>query len=206
MSAGRNGSDPTGERIGAALVALVGSYGLAAIDVGTVCERARTSRAHFDRRFADLEDCFLSLHEQLLEELCAEIEAARAGRESWHDRVWAAGVAATGFLTADTGRARFLLAALDAAGDRARSRRDRVIERLVELLDGGRAEAGQGGAMTRCTAEIAAGSIYTALLARIEDGSLERGEEFLPELVYLATVPYLGAEAAEQELSVQPLR
>lgn len=206
MSAGRNGSDPARERIAGAMVELVGSHGLAAIDIGTVCERARANRAHFDRCFAGLEDCFLSLHEELLDELCAGVEAAREGRESWHDRVWAAGVAATRFLAEDSGRARFLLAALDGAGARAQSRRDRVVERLAELLDGGRAEAGPGGALSRCTSEIAAGSIYTALLARIEDGSLERGEQFLPELVYLATVPYIGAEAAEEELSVQPLR
>lgn len=188
------------------MVGLVGSSGFTATDVGTVCERARTSRAHFDRCFADLEDCFLSLHEELLEQLCERVEAARAGRESWHDRVWAAGLAAIRFLALEPDRARFLLLALDGAGRRAQTRRDRVIERLAGLLDGGEAESSVKGAFSRGTAEIAAGSVYTALLARIEDGSLERGEEFLPELVYLATMPYIGAEAAEQELSVQPLR
>jgi AcrR family transcriptional regulator len=174
-----NGGDPARERIAAAMVGLVGSYGLAATDIGTVCERARTSRAHFDRCFADLEDCFLSLHEELLDELCERIEAARTGRETWHDRVWAAGLAAIRFLAMEPGRARFLLVALDGA---------------------------TRGVLSPCTSEIVAGAVYTALLARIEDGSLERGEEFLPELVYLATAPYLGAEAAEEELRVQPLR
>jgi AcrR family transcriptional regulator len=188
------------------MVGLVGTHGLAAVDVGTVCERARASRAHFDRCFAGLEDCFLSLHEELLEEFCERVESARDGREGWHDRVWAAGVAATRFLAAEPARARFLLAALEGAGHPAQRCRDRIVARLAELLDGGRSEAGAGGVLSRCTAEIAAGSVYTALLARIEDGSLERGEEFLPELVYLATAPYLGAEAAEAELSVQPLR
>lgn len=206
MRTARNGGDPARERIAGAMVGLVGSHGLAATDIGTVCERARASRAHFERCFADLEDCFLSLHEELLEDLCGRMEAARASRESWHDRLWAAGLAAVRFLAEEPARARFLLAALDGAGRRAQLRRDRIVERLAELLDGGRPEGGGRGALSRCTAEIAAGSVYTALLARIGDGSLERGEEFLPELVYLATVPYIGAEAAEEELSVQPLR
>ena len=202
----RHSDDAARERIAAAMVGLVAGHGFAAIDVGAVCERARASRAHFERCFADLEDCFLSLHGELLEELCARVEAARAGRESWHDGVWAAGLAAIRFLAEEPARARFLLPALDGAGRRAQQRRDRVVERLAELLDGGRGEAHGKGPLTRCTAEIAAGSIYTAALARIEDGALERGEEFLPELVYLATAPYIGAEAAEAELSVQPLR
>jgi AcrR family transcriptional regulator len=201
-----NGGDPARERIAAAMVGLVGSYGLAATDIGTVCERARTSRAHFDRCFADLEDCFLSLHEELLDELCERIEAARTGRETWHDRVWAAGLAAIRFLAMEPGRARFLLVALDGAGRRAQARRDRVVEGLAELLDGSKAKSATRGVLSPCTSEIVAGAVYTALLARIEDGSLERGEEFLPELVYLATAPYLGAEAAEEELRVQPLR
>jgi hypothetical protein len=43
------------------------------------------------------------------------------------------------------------------------------------------------------------------VLTKVEAGAIERGEEFLPDLVYMAVVPYLGAEAAEGELSVQPL-
>jgi hypothetical protein len=144
--------------------------------------------------------------EQLLERLCEQVEWAHRGHESWHDRLWAAGVAAIAFLATEPTRARFLIGALEGAGSRAQARRDRVVERLAELIDGGRAEASGGGVLSRCSAEIAAGAVYTALLARIEDGSLERGEEFLPELVYLATFPYLGAEAAEGELRVQPLR
>lgn len=204
-----DGGDPARERIAGAMVGLVGSYGLAATDIGTVCERARAGRAHFDRCFADLEDCFLSLHRELLDELCARIDGARGGRETWHDQVWATGVAALRFLAEDVSRARFLLNALDGSGRRAQQRRDKVIEGIAELLDGGRgggAKERPKGVLSHCSSEIAAGSVFSALLTRIEDGSLERGEEFLPELVYLATMPYIGAEAAEQELHVQPLR
>lgn len=144
--------------------------------------------------------------EELLDQLCGRVEAARAGRETWHDRIWATGLAALRFLAEEPARARFLLAALDGAGRRAQLRRDRLVERLAEMLDSDRPGGSGRGVLSGCTAEIAAGSVYTALLARIEDGSLERGEEFLPELVYLATFPYIGAEEAEEELRVQPLR
>ena len=46
------------------MVELVADHGFAAIDVAAVCDRAEVGRAHFDRCFADLEDCFLGLHEE----------------------------------------------------------------------------------------------------------------------------------------------
>ena len=56
------------------MVAMVGDYGFAAVDIGAVCERAEVGRAHFDRCFADLEDCFLSLHAEVMEQLCLQAE------------------------------------------------------------------------------------------------------------------------------------
>jgi len=162
--------------------------------------------AHFNRCFADLVDCFLVIHSEVLEELCALVATARAGREAWHDRVWAAGMAAMRYLQEDPDRARFLLVAINGAGPDAQSRRDEVVQRIAEVLDGGRGEAVGERPMSRCTAEIGAGAVYGTIQAKIESGSVERGEEFLPELVYLATMPYLGQRAAEDELAVQPLR
>jgi AcrR family transcriptional regulator len=185
---------------------MVASYGFAALDIGSLCERAQVGRAHFDRCFADLEDCFLAIHAEVMEDLCARVDAACNGREAWHDRIWAAGVAAMRYLQGDSARARFLVAAVNGAGSSAQSRRDRIVQRIADFLDGGRDEVEGERPMSRCTAEIAAGAVYGTMLAKVESGSIERGEEFLPELIYLATMPYLGARAAEDELLVQPLR
>lgn len=188
------------------MVELVAGHGFAAVDIETLCERAQVGRAHFDRCFADLEDCFLGLHDEVMEELCARVDAACEGRKAWHDRVWAAGMAAMRYLQEDDARAHFLVVAVNGAGGVAQSRRDRIVQRIADVLDGGRGEVEGKRPMSRCTAEIAAGAVYGTILAKIESGSIERGEEFLPELIYLATMPYLGARAAEDELLVQPLR
>jgi AcrR family transcriptional regulator len=188
------------------MVELVADGGFAMADIGTVCERAEVGRGHFDRCFADLEDCFLSLHDEVMEELCTKVEAACAGREAWHDRIWAAGVAAMRYLQEDSARARFLVVSVNGAGSAAAARRDRIVKRIADFLDGGRSEVEGGRPVSRCTAEIAAGAVYGTILSKVESGSIERGEEFLPELIYLATMPYLGARAAEDELLVQPLR
>lgn len=188
------------------MVELVGSRGYAAAGIELVCKRADVSRRHFERCFGDMEDCFLSLHEEVAAELCDRVTSAYEEPTSWHDRVWAAGWAAMRFLLEDPVRARFLVVEVNRAGNRARARRDRILQCVADFLDAGREELEDPASISRCTAEIAAGAVYGAIRARVEAGSLDRGEDFLPELVYLAVFPYLGARAAEGELMVRPLR
>lgn len=206
VTASLNGRDPARAKLAAAIVEIAGDHGLEAVEIDALCERARVGRTHFERCFGDLEDCFLNVHDELMAALCARVDAAGAGRDTWHDRIWAAGLAAMRFLQEDPTRARFLIVAVNGAGSEAQTRRDRIVQRIADLLDHGRGEVGGERPVSRCTAEIAAGAVYGTLLSRLEAGSIERGEEFLPELIYLAVMPYLGARAAEDELLVQPLR
>lgn len=212
MSTGNGGpaaravADPARQRIAAATIALVGSHGYAATSIEMICERARTRRSHFDRCFAGKEDCFLSIHDEVSAEFCDRVISAYAGASSWHDRVWAAGWAAMRFFQEDPVRARFLVVEVNGAGNGAQSRRDRILQQMADILDGGREELEEPGSVSRCTAEIVAGAIYGTVLGRIEAGWIDRGEDFLPELVYMAVMPYLGSRAAEDELLVQSLR
>jgi AcrR family transcriptional regulator len=202
----RGRPDPARARIAAAMVDLVGSHGYAQTSVEMICERARARRAHFDRCFAGIEDCFLCVHDEVAAEFCARVQDAYAGPSSWHDRIWAAGWAAMRFFDEDPTRARFLVVEVNGAGVGAQARRDAILQRLADILDGGRGELEKPDSVSRCTAEIVAGAIYGTVLGRIEEGCLERGQDFLPELVYMAVMPYLGSRAAEDELLVQPLR
>jgi AcrR family transcriptional regulator len=206
VSAARKGRDPARERIVAAMVEMVATAGFAAIDVAAVCARADVGRPHFDRCFADLENCFVELHSEAMDELCGHVDIACKGRRAWHDRVWAAGTAAMRYLQEDPDRARFLILGVNGAGPAGQVRRDRIVQRIADVLDGGRGEVRGERPMSRCTAEITAGAVYGTTMTKVEAGSIERGEEFLPELIYLATMPYLGSRAAEDELAVQPLR
>lgn len=205
MNGAGRGRDPARDRIALAIVDLVGSHGFAAVTAEAVCERANVNRSHFDRCFADLEDCFLSIHDEVAADFCGRVTAAHEAAVTWHDRIWAAGWAAMRYLQEDPVRARFFLVEVNGAGNGAQDRRDRLMQGCADLLDGGRGEVGKRGPMSRCTAEIAAGAIYGTILTKLEAGSIDRGEEFLSELIYMAVMPYLGARAAEDELLVQPL-
>jgi AcrR family transcriptional regulator len=146
------------------------------------------------------------LDDEAMAELCDRVRTAFDGPSGWHDRIWAAGWAAMRYFREDPPRARLLLDVANGGDAASMQRRGGILAGLADLLDGGRGDGKRPGAMSRCTAEITAGAVYSTLLAKIGDGSIERGEEFLPELVYMAVMPYLGSGPAEDELAVQPLR
>lgn len=198
-------ADPARARIAAAMISLVGEHGYAGTTIEMVCDRARAGRTHFDRCFGGKEDCFLSVHDEVAAEFCERVTDAADGAAAWHDRLWATGWAAMRFFDEDPLRARFLIVEINGAGSGAQARRDRVLHSLADLINGGREELEQPGLVSRCTAEIVAGAIYGTLVCKLEEGCVEKRAEFLPELVYMAVMPYLGSRAAEDELSVQTL-
>lgn len=197
--------DPVRNRIAVAMVELAAERGLDATTVAMICERAAVGRAGFDRNFSGKEDCFLKVHGEIALEFCQRASAAYAGPRAWHDRIWAGAWAAMRFLQEDAVRARFFVVAVNGAGSRAQARRDRVLQGLADMIDAGRAELEEPESVSRSTAEMVTGAIYGTILTKVRGGAIERGEEFLSELVYMAMMPYLGARAAEDELLVEPL-
>jgi AcrR family transcriptional regulator len=197
--------DPVRRQIVTAMIELAAEHGLESTTVAMVCERGEVGQAAFDRNFADEEDCFLEVHGEIATEFCQRAATAYAGPLAWHDRIWAGAWAAMRFLQEDALRARFFVVAVNGAGSRAQARRDRVVQGLADMIDAGRGELEEPESVSRSTAEMVAGAIYGTIMIKVRDGALERDEEFLSELVYMAMMPYLGAHAAEDELLVQPL-
>ena len=141
-----------------------------------------------------------------MEELCGRVRTAFDAPAGWHDRIWAAGLAAMRYLREDTLRAHLLVAGWNRGDDVSIAIRSRILSGLAELLDGGRHGAAKRGARSHGTAEITAAAVYGLLLAKVESGALERGADFLAELVYVAVMPYMASGTAEGELAVEPLR
>jgi len=197
----------TRERIATTMVRLVGTRGYDAVSIEAVCEQAGVEPTLFERHFVDKERCFLSLHTQIAAELCRLLRSAWQVPSSWHDRLWAAGWAAMRFLGEDPVRTRFFLVEINGIGEAARAHRDETLRGLVELIDEGRRNLSESSSrVSPCSAEVVAGAIYRMIVDRVEAGAIDREENFLPELVYVAVMPYMGAAIAEQELRVESLR
>jgi AcrR family transcriptional regulator len=199
-------SDPVRDRIATAIIGLAGTHGYEATSVEAVCGRAEVPSNEFESRFDGKEECYLDAYDEIAAEFGERVVAAYGAHTSWHDKVWAAGWAAIEFFEEDPVRARFYLVEINRAGDAAISRRNLNMQIFADLIDAGRAELVDPNALTRATAEIVAGAIYSTLQNKVLTGAIERGEDFIVELVYLAMLPYLGLEAAEAELRVYSLR
>jgi len=78
-------------------------------------------------------------------------------------------------------------------------------EGLAELIDEGRAAPTTPASVTGVTAEALAGAIFheLCLAATREDGPPVESE-LVPTLMYSAVLPYVGAEAAAEELRIPP--
>ena len=87
------------------------------------------------------------------------------------------------------------------AGPEVLERREEVLARLAEVLDGGRREGSRGGECTPLTAEGLVGAAFAILYARLLKGEREPLAGLLGELMGMIVLPYLGPGVARRELA-----
>jgi len=171
-----------------------------------VLEHAKVDRQTFERNFADLQECFVDVLAELSEQFLRAVAEACASESRWRLQIRAVAYAMLEFLVEDADRARFLFVESPFGGDRAQLIRDQGLEAMYDLIDRGRYELPDPDRVSRATAEAIAGTIFNRIHTAIEQGALEVGTAMVPELMYTVVLPYLGAEAAMEELSIPPPR
>ena len=108
------------------------------------------------------------------------------------------------FLRADERVARLAAVEVQYAGEGAQQLFLETFNRLVDLIDEGSAETSGPDSPSRATALGVGGVLFARLQEAVAKRELGLGEEEIPELMYGAVFPYLGAEAAEEELRIPP--
>lgn len=187
-----------------ALLDLCYELDLTAITADLLCERAGIDRAAFDELYGDLDECFYRVYAGELSRYRRQAELARAGLPDWRDRVRATAYALAGFLAEDERVAHFTVVAVRGAGERAQLLIGDAIEEMFDLLDEGRQELDDPDSMTRATAESVGGGIFNQIFVAAGRGTLASDAEIVPEMMYAAVLPYLGHEAAAEELRIPP--
>lgn len=190
---------------------VVVSRGLSQATVEMVVQRAEVGRAAFDLEFTDLRDCCLKVYLANIEDFERVVFDAADARSSWRDRLRAAAYAAAHYIQARPIQTRFDMVQMLSVGELAQAHRDRLFERLVDLIDEGRLQLDDPEGMSRDVAIMIFGSIYQFLLKELHDnpalGTVEASpdlESFVPEMMYIAVRPYLGHETASEELYLRP--
>jgi AcrR family transcriptional regulator len=197
-------SDDGARRLREALLDLCSERGYKKLKLKDLLERAGMDEAEFERHHSDLDACFAAVLGEIYDEFFARAQAAVEGLVGWRDRMRATAYALLRFLRADERVARLAAVEVQYAGKDSQRLFQQTFTRLVELIDEGSEEAGGPNSPGLATAIGVGGVVFARVQEAVSKGELDLGEEEIPELMYAAVFPYLGAEAAEEELRIPP--
>ena len=200
-------SSPTPDsraRIRSAVMNLVVERGFDGTTEEMVIERAGVEREDLEREFGDLTQSCMAIYRENIEDFNQAVFGAAEGGDPWRDRLRSAAYAAARYIDARPVQTRFDMIQMLGVGDMAQAYRDRYLGEIVNLIDEGREELPDPDSMSRDVATGVFGSIYQFLLRELE-GRREpvTAESFVPQLMYIAVRPYLGHDAAREELEVE---
>jgi AcrR family transcriptional regulator len=186
------------QRILQGMLEAVGSQGYEQTTVQDAIDAAGLYRQAFYDSFEDKEDCYL----QALDAAAAWIELAMRdaanGKATWRERLRGALAGLLNFLDEQPEISRALLVEVHAAGPRAVEKRTAAMERAAILMDLAREESDDSA--PAISAEAVVAGILAVLHARLSAGETGGFRRLLPELMYLAVLPYFGADVAATEL------
>jgi AcrR family transcriptional regulator len=190
------------ERLLEAMLRVAAAKNYEATTVTDVIEVAGVSRATFDEMFEDKSACFLEAYDAVFDVLVAHVTAAfeSAADEPWPERIAAGLRALVGLLSIEADIARLSMVEVTAAGDDARSRYRAALARFTPFLEEGREYSSQSEDLPADTARFAIGGATSMIFDEIRAGRGPELKRILPDLVFAVLMPYLGPEAAEDEM------
>jgi AcrR family transcriptional regulator len=190
------------QRILDGMLEAVGEVGYESTSVRTVLDCADLYRQAFYDNFSSKEDCYLLAYDAGIKRVEAGVRAAAAGEDSWRGQLRAGLGALLDFLDGEPDVGRALVVEVHPAGPPALAKRTAAMERARDFLDRGRIEAGMNGSEPpRLTPEAIASGIHMVIHSRLAAGDRDGFRELLPELMYVAVLPYFGPEAAKLEMT-----
>jgi AcrR family transcriptional regulator len=184
------------QRILQGMLEAVGTRGYEQSTVQDALSNAGLYRQAFYDSFEDKKDCYL----QALDAGSAWIELAMreaaTGEATWRGQLRGALTGLLRFLDEQPAVGRALLVEVHAAGAEAVDKRIEAMERAAAAVDLAREEGdGQAAAIS---AEAVVAGILAVLHTRLAANQTTGFGLLLPELMYLAVLPYFGPDAAAE--------
>jgi AcrR family transcriptional regulator len=190
------------ERLLEAVVRVSAAKGYEATTVADVVEFADVSEDAFYAMFESKDACFLEAYEAVFDVLVAHVTAGfeAASEEPWPEQIAAGLGALVELLALEADIARMAMVEVTAAGDDARERYRSMLTRFTPFLEEGRTYSGQGDELPADTARFAIGGATSMIFDEVRAGRGPELKRILPDLVFAVLMPYLGPEAAEDEM------
>lgn len=181
---------------------IAAAKGYEAATVDDVVEYADVPRDVFYDHFEDKSECFLEAYDAVFDVLLAHVTAGfeSAADEPWPEQIAAGLRSLVELLSQEADIARLAMVEVTAAGDDARERYRSMLSRFTPFLEEGRAYSGQGDELPADTARFAVGGATSMIFDEVRAGRGPELKRILPDLVFAVLMPYLGPEAAEDEM------
>jgi AcrR family transcriptional regulator len=185
-----------------AMVRVAAAKGYEATTIADVIEAANVSRETFDANFVGKEGCFLEAYDAVIDVLVAHVSTAfeSAAGLPWPDRIAAGLRALVDLLASEHDIARMAMVEVTAVGEDARIRYRGALGRFTYFLEEGRTFSSQGEELPADTARFAIGGATSMIFDEIRAGRGPELRRILPDLVFAVLMPYIGPEAAEDEM------
>jgi hypothetical protein len=173
-----------------------------AIELAELLARGDVGRSWFDAHFESRDDC-------LVWAATTEIRAITSRWWRIYNRYgsWREGLRAVAYALADVIEAepRFAVVTtltMTYGGEHGTLERDAALHTMIDMVDLGRQEMPDPGEIGRAPAEAIVGAIFHAVRAIAAGQGTIPVEDAVPQFMYMAVRPYLGDDAAREELSL----
>ncbi|HEY1687499.1 MAG TPA: TetR/AcrR family transcriptional regulator [Solirubrobacteraceae bacterium] len=196
-------------RLLGAAVGVLGERGHAGFTAAAVCERAGISRRTFYEVFENCEQCFAAIITDTEQRANSAIASLELDQLAWSERVRMGLWTLLCLADEDQALARVCLVESQRACGLVQAERERIIARLVDALDDGRAQGTSVSAASRLTAEALVGAVSSVLATRLAQATASHGSSsgrgsgvrgLLGELLGMIVLPYEGAAAARRQI------
>jgi len=189
-------------RLREATVRMAAAKGFEATTVADIVEYAGVDEETFYRHYESKAACFLEAYDAIFDIVVSHVSAAFEANpeEPWPNRVCVGLRALVEMLSLEAEVARMAMVEVTAAGDDARERYRAMLARFTPFLEEGRTYSGQGDALPADTARFAIGGVASMIFDEVRAGRGPELKRILPDLVFAVLMPYLGPEAAEDEM------
>ncbi len=186
-------------RLLAGAAATIDELGYPRATVGQITARARVSRRTFYQMFANRDECFAAVLDEVVAVVGAELAAADLERLPWRERVRAGVWTILAFLDREPALARVCVVQALRAGPLVLERREATLARMAAAVDEGCEEGARGEGPTPLTAEGLVGAAFAIVYSRLSHRDGEPLAGLLVELMAMIVLPYLGPAAARRE-------
>ncbi len=188
-------------RLLAGAVSTIDELGYPQATVGQITARARLSRRTFYQMFANRDECFAAVLEEVAATVAGELAAAGVEGLVWRERARLGVFAILSFFDREPALARVCVVQVLRAGPLVLSRREAVLAQLAGVVDEGRVDGARSDGLTAVTAEGVVGAAFAIVYSRLARRDREPLTALLGELMAMIVLPYLGPAAARRERS-----